>query len=31
VYMVGFSDLKHFRECFVKQFGYPPSKLLKSE
>lgn len=30
VYMVGFSDIKYFRECFVKQFGYPPSTLLKS-
>lgn len=30
VYMVGFSDLKYFRECFTKEFGYPPSQLLKS-
>ena len=29
VYMVGFSDLKYFRECFIKQFGYPPSQLIE--
>jgi ligand-binding sensor domain-containing protein/signal transduction histidine kinase/DNA-binding response OmpR family regulator len=29
VYMVGFSDLKYFRKCFVKEFGYPPSQLLE--
>ncbi len=28
VYMVGFSDAKYFRECFIKQYGYPPSQLL---
>ncbi len=31
VYMVGFSDLKYFRKCFVKEFGYPPSQLLEKE
>jgi signal transduction histidine kinase/ligand-binding sensor domain-containing protein/DNA-binding NarL/FixJ family response regulator len=30
VYMVGFSDLKYFRQCFVKEFGYAPSELLKN-
>jgi ligand-binding sensor domain-containing protein/signal transduction histidine kinase/DNA-binding response OmpR family regulator len=29
VYMVGFSDLKYFRECFFKQYGYAPSQLLE--
>ncbi len=29
VYMVGFSDLKYFRKCFIKEFGYPPSQLLE--
>jgi signal transduction histidine kinase/ligand-binding sensor domain-containing protein/DNA-binding response OmpR family regulator len=29
VYMVGFSDLKYFRQCFVKEFGYAPSEFLK--
>jgi len=29
VYMVGFSDLKYFRECFIRQFGYPPSQLIE--
>lgn len=28
VYMVGFSDLKYFRQCFIKEFGYPPSQLI---
>lgn len=28
VYMVGFSDLKYFRQCFVKEFGSAPSKFL---
>ncbi|HEY9048181.1 MAG TPA: two-component regulator propeller domain-containing protein [Ohtaekwangia sp.] len=30
VYMVGFSDLKYFRQCFVKEFGYPPSEYIKN-
>lgn len=30
VYMVGFSDLKYFRQCFVKEFGCPPSEYLKN-
>ncbi|MBT1711835.1 response regulator [Fulvivirgaceae bacterium PWU5] len=30
VYMVGFSDLKYFRQCFVKEFGYSPSDFLKN-
>ena len=29
VYMVGFSDLKYFRQCFIKEFGYPPSQLIE--
>jgi signal transduction histidine kinase/ligand-binding sensor domain-containing protein/DNA-binding response OmpR family regulator len=29
VYMVGFSDLKYFRQCFIKEFGYPPSEYSK--
>jgi YesN/AraC family two-component response regulator len=30
VYMVGFSDLKYFRQCFVKEFGHSPSDFLKN-
>jgi len=30
VYMVGFSDLKYFRQCFIKEFGYPPSEYSKN-
>lgn len=30
VYMVGFSDLKYFRQSFVKEFGYPPSEYIKN-
>jgi AraC-like DNA-binding protein len=29
VYMVGFSDLKYFRQCFTKEFGYSPSDFMK--
>ncbi len=29
VYMVGFSDLKYFRQCFTKEFGYSPSDFIK--
>jgi signal transduction histidine kinase/DNA-binding response OmpR family regulator/streptogramin lyase len=29
VYMVGFSDLKYFRQCFIKEFGYAPSEYSK--
>ncbi len=29
VYMTGFSDLKYFRQNFIKVFGYPPSKLIE--
>ena len=29
VYMVGFSDLKYFRQCFSKEFGMPPSAFMK--
>lgn len=29
VYMVGFSDLKYFRKCFAKEFGYSPSDFIK--
>ncbi|MDE5417372.1 ATP-binding protein [Labilibaculum sp. DW002] len=27
--MVGFNDPLYFSRCFKKQFGYPPSKLIK--
>lgn len=30
VYMVGFSDLKYFRQCFIKEFGYPPSEYSRN-
>jgi signal transduction histidine kinase/ligand-binding sensor domain-containing protein/DNA-binding response OmpR family regulator len=30
VYMVGFSDLKYFRECFSKEYGVPPSEYMKA-
>jgi signal transduction histidine kinase/ligand-binding sensor domain-containing protein/DNA-binding response OmpR family regulator len=30
VYMVGFSDLKYFRQCFAKEFGVSPSEYMKS-
>lgn len=29
VYMVGFSDLKYFRQCFTKEFGYSPSDFMR--
>jgi signal transduction histidine kinase/ligand-binding sensor domain-containing protein/DNA-binding response OmpR family regulator len=29
VYMVGFSDLKYFRQCFTKEFGFSPSDFIK--
>jgi signal transduction histidine kinase/ligand-binding sensor domain-containing protein/DNA-binding response OmpR family regulator len=29
VYMVGFSDLKYFRQCFAKEFGISPSEYMK--
>ncbi len=29
VYMVGFSDLKYFRQCFTKEFGYSPLDFIK--
>jgi ligand-binding sensor domain-containing protein/signal transduction histidine kinase/DNA-binding response OmpR family regulator len=29
VYMVGFSDLKYFRQCFSKEFGFSPSEFIK--
>jgi signal transduction histidine kinase/ligand-binding sensor domain-containing protein/DNA-binding response OmpR family regulator len=29
VYMVGFSDLKYFRQCFAKEFGVSPSEYMK--
>lgn len=29
MYMVGFTDVKYFRQCFVKEFGCPPSELLE--
>lgn len=31
VYMVGFSDLKYFRQSFVKEFGYSPSEFVKND
>ena len=29
VYMVGFSDVKYFRQCFTKEFGFSPSEFIK--
>jgi signal transduction histidine kinase/ligand-binding sensor domain-containing protein/DNA-binding response OmpR family regulator len=29
VYMVGFSDLKYFRQCFAREFGSSPSDYMK--
>jgi signal transduction histidine kinase/DNA-binding response OmpR family regulator len=29
VYMVGFTDVKYFRRCFTKEFGYSPSDFIK--
>lgn len=29
MYMVGFSDVKYFRQCFTKEFGYSPSEFMK--
>jgi signal transduction histidine kinase/ligand-binding sensor domain-containing protein/DNA-binding response OmpR family regulator len=29
VYMVGFSDVKYFRQCFAREFGYSPSDFIK--
>ncbi|HYC85750.1 MAG TPA: response regulator, partial [Chryseosolibacter sp.] len=31
VYMVGFSDLKYFRQCFAKEFGVSPSEYMKRQ
>jgi len=31
VYMVGFSDLKYFRQCFAKEFGASPSEYMKQQ
>ncbi|MDJ1505618.1 hybrid sensor histidine kinase/response regulator transcription factor [Xanthocytophaga agilis] len=31
VYMVGFTDLKYFRQCFAKEFGCSPSEFIKQE
>lgn len=28
-YQVGFNDPKYFTRCFSKQYGYPPSELLR--
>lgn len=30
VYMVGFSDLKYFRQSFAKEFGVSPSEYMKN-
>jgi signal transduction histidine kinase/DNA-binding response OmpR family regulator/streptogramin lyase len=30
VYMVGFTDLKYFRQCFAKEFGHSPSDFIKT-
>ncbi len=30
VFMVGFSDPKHFRSCFKKQFGQTPTQFIKN-
>jgi YesN/AraC family two-component response regulator len=29
VYMVGFTDVKYFRQCFTKEFGYSPTDFMK--
>jgi signal transduction histidine kinase/ligand-binding sensor domain-containing protein/DNA-binding response OmpR family regulator len=29
VYMVGFTDAKYFRKCFIKEFGFSPSDFIK--
>jgi signal transduction histidine kinase/ligand-binding sensor domain-containing protein/DNA-binding response OmpR family regulator len=29
VYMVGFTDLKYFRQCFAREFGCSPSEFVK--
>jgi signal transduction histidine kinase/DNA-binding response OmpR family regulator len=29
VYMVGFTDLKYFRQCFAREFGHSPSDFMK--
>lgn len=29
VYMVGFTDAKYFRRCFIKEFGFSPSDFIK--
>lgn len=29
--LIGFNDPLYFSRCFKKQFGYPPSKLIKDE
>jgi signal transduction histidine kinase/ligand-binding sensor domain-containing protein/DNA-binding response OmpR family regulator len=29
VYMVGFTDIKYFRQCFAKEFGYSPSDFIR--
>jgi YesN/AraC family two-component response regulator len=31
VYMVGFTDVKYFRQCFQKEFGFSPSSLLEKQ
>ncbi len=30
-YEVGFNDAKHFRKCFIKQYGMTPSDYIKTE
>jgi len=30
VYMVGFTDIKYFRQCFSKEFGSSPSDFIKN-
>jgi YesN/AraC family two-component response regulator len=30
VYMVGFTDLKYFRQCFSREFGQSPSDFMKT-
>lgn len=29
VYMVGFTDAKYFRRCFIREFGFSPSDFIK--
>jgi ligand-binding sensor domain-containing protein/signal transduction histidine kinase/DNA-binding response OmpR family regulator len=30
VYMVGFTDIKYFRQSFINEFGHPPSEYIRN-